>query len=288
MTFLIMGITGRVGGATARHLLERGATVRALVRDRGRARDWTDRGVELLEGDWTDTEAIAAALEGVEGAFVMLPTTMAPSADFAESREVIAAYEDALSLVPPPRLVVLSSIGAELTERIGIITPLSLMERAFRTLNQPIAFVRAGAFLENFLHGLDTGKDGELPVFYPADTAAAVPMVATDDIGSVIADLLLGPAWSGHRTIELGTPITGDELAAELSSVIEQPVTARALPREEWTVALEATGLPKGETASAEEMFDAVNSGRIGFGVPDGERRQGTMRPSEVFRANVR
>ena len=32
--YLVMGITGKVGGATARHLLKQGKQVRALVRDR--------------------------------------------------------------------------------------------------------------------------------------------------------------------------------------------------------------------------------------------------------------
>jgi uncharacterized protein YbjT (DUF2867 family) len=35
--YLVMGITGNVGGATARHLLKEGKQVRALVRDREKA-----------------------------------------------------------------------------------------------------------------------------------------------------------------------------------------------------------------------------------------------------------
>jgi len=46
--YLVMGITGKVGGATARHLLKQGAQVRALVRDREKAAKWADQGVELL------------------------------------------------------------------------------------------------------------------------------------------------------------------------------------------------------------------------------------------------
>jgi nucleoside-diphosphate-sugar epimerase len=42
--FLVMGITGKVGGATAEHLLAHGKEVRALVRNRekasGRIRAW--------------------------------------------------------------------------------------------------------------------------------------------------------------------------------------------------------------------------------------------------------
>ena len=43
--FLVMGITGNVGGATARHVLAQGKTVRALVRDRAKAASWADQGV---------------------------------------------------------------------------------------------------------------------------------------------------------------------------------------------------------------------------------------------------
>ena len=35
--FLVMGITGKVGGATAEHLLAHGKKVRALVRNREKA-----------------------------------------------------------------------------------------------------------------------------------------------------------------------------------------------------------------------------------------------------------
>jgi len=38
--FLVMGITGKVGGATAEHLLAHGKKVRALVRNREKAANW--------------------------------------------------------------------------------------------------------------------------------------------------------------------------------------------------------------------------------------------------------
>ncbi|MBY2937899.1 HAMP domain-containing protein [Rhizobium leguminosarum] len=56
--FLVMGITGNVGGATAGHLLAQGKKVRALVRDREKALSWANQGVELVDGDWNDPAAI--------------------------------------------------------------------------------------------------------------------------------------------------------------------------------------------------------------------------------------
>ena len=129
--YLVMGITGKVGGATARHLLKQGKQVRALVRTREKAAKWTDQGVELVDGDWNDATAIAAALKDVEGAFVMVPAVWAPSPDYREAKGVIANYVEALTKVVPPRVVALSSMGANRTSGVGMITALSLLEQGF-------------------------------------------------------------------------------------------------------------------------------------------------------------
>src|ERR1700743_493890 len=152
--YLVMGITGQVGGATARHLLKQGKQVRALVRNREKAAKWADQGVELVDGDWNDAAAIAAVLKGVEGAFVMLPAVWTPSPDFREAKGVIATYVEALTRVVPPRVVALSSMGAHRTSGVGMITALSLLEQGFRSLPSPVVFVRAGGFLDNFFFRL--------------------------------------------------------------------------------------------------------------------------------------
>src|SRR5258706_2570150 len=152
--FLVMGITGRVGGATAQHLLAQGKKVRAMVRNREKATNWADQGVELVDGDWNDAAAVERALEGVEGAFVMLPAVWAPSPDFKEAKSVIANYVEALTKAAPPRVVVLSSMGANRTSGLGMITALSLLEQGFRHLTLPTAYVRAGGVFGNFPYRL--------------------------------------------------------------------------------------------------------------------------------------
>ena len=73
--------------------------------------------------------------------------------DFKEAKDVIANYAKALTKVAPPRVVALSSMGANRTSGLGMITALSLFEQGFRSLPYPVAFVRAGGFFENFLFG---------------------------------------------------------------------------------------------------------------------------------------
>jgi uncharacterized protein YbjT (DUF2867 family) len=277
-----MGITGKVGGATATHLLAQGKTVRALVRDRAKAANWRDQGVELVDGDWNDAAAIKRALDGVEGAFVMLPAIWAPSPDFREAKGVVANYVEALTKAPAPRVVALSSMGANRTSGLGMITALSLLEQGLRDLPLPIAYVRAGGFFENFLYGLQVAQGGTLPVFYNPTNRKST-MVATSDIGAEVARLLSGPAWSGHRVIELGSMVSADDVAAELGEVMKLDVKAFAVPRAEWPATFERFGVPKGQTGAAEAMFEAVNAGWMDLGVAGAEHVVGATSPRDVF-----
>jgi uncharacterized protein YbjT (DUF2867 family) len=282
--FLVTGITGNVGGATAKHLLAHGRQVRALVRNREKAASWENQGVELVDGDWNDAAAIEQALTGVEGAFVMLPAVWAPSPDFREAKGVIANYVEALTKAASPRVVALSSMGANRTSGLGMITALSLLERGFRDLKSPIAFVRAGGFFENFLYGLQVAQGGTLPVYYNPTNRKST-MVATNDIGAEVATLLSGPAWTGQRIVELGSMVSADEVAEQLGEVLNRDVKAFAVPRAGWAEAFQQFGVPKGHTGPAEEMFEAVNAGWMDLGAAGTEHVAGTTPPRAVFAA---
>jgi uncharacterized protein YbjT (DUF2867 family) len=214
----------------------------------------------------------------------MLPAVWAPSPDFREAKSVIANYVEALTKAPAPRIVALSSMGANRTSGLGMITALSLLEQGFKDLTVPIAYVRAGGFLENFLYGLHVAGSGALPVYYNPTNRKST-MVATNDIGAEVATLLGGPAWSGHRVIELGSMVSADEVAAQLGEVMKLDVKAFAVPRAEWPAAFEQFGIPKGKTGPAEAMFEAVNAGWMDLGVNGTEHVAGTTSPRDVFSA---
>jgi uncharacterized protein YbjT (DUF2867 family) len=214
----------------------------------------------------------------------MLPAVWTPSPDFKEARAVIANYVEALTKAPPPRVVALSSMGANRTSGLGMITALSLLEQGFRSLKSPVAFVRAGGFFENFLYGLQAAQSGTLPVFYNPTNRKST-MVATNDIGAGVAMLLTGPAWSGHRIFELGSMVSADEVAGQLGEALKRDVKAFAVPRAGWAAAFEQFGVPKGQTGAAEQMFESVNAGWMDLGVKGTEHVAGTTSARDVFAA---
>ena len=114
--YAVTGITGQVGSATANSLLEIGQTVRAVVRNPDRAGEWAAKGCEIAEADFADSQALAHAFAGVDGVFILIPPMFDPSPGFPEVRAVIATLGAALEAARPPKIVCLSTIGAQATQ----------------------------------------------------------------------------------------------------------------------------------------------------------------------------
>lgn len=285
--FFIAGITGQIGGAAAAALLARGKQVRALVRDRNRASDWANRGVDLRVGDLTDADALAPALDGVEGAFLMQPTPMGVAHDFPEARALTAGIVRAFDRTPPPRAVVLSSVGSEQESGLGNITQTHILEQALERFTFPMAIVRPGALLENNLHSL--ARADETGVFdsflQPIDRG--FPMSATADVGAAVARLLAS-GWDGRKIVEVGSRFTPADIAAAMAEVLDKRVEPRAIPRDQWAMTLERMGLSLDMASNWEEMQDGFNSGWIDFGRPGTEIVPSTTSPAQVFAGAAR
>ena len=275
--YAIMGITGKVGGAIAETLLAQGEQIRAIVRNPEKAARWRERGAEIAVADVDDPDALAAAFEATEGVFLMVPPNFAPAPGFPEVRKTLASCRAALARTLPPRAVYLSSIGAEQSSGLGLITGSHLLEQTLGDLPIAHAFLRPGWFMENHAWDVTTAqKEGKIySNLYPLDHKFS--LVATADIGRAGADILR-QVWIGTRYIEVAGPeqYSPDDIARALSSVLGRTIEAVAVPREKWTEFFVGQGMPEGRTEPRAEMVDGFNSGWIHFRVPGTEHMKGT------------
>jgi NAD(P)H dehydrogenase (quinone) len=266
--FTVMGITGKVGGAVAENLLAAGKAVRGVVRNPEKAKAWADRGVELVQSAYDDPAALAKAFAGAQGVFAMIPPDFAPDPALPDQKRTIAAIREALEQAKPGRAVFLSSIGSEQPSGLGLITSTHLMEQATRTLPIPVAYLRAGSFMENWLGAMDHIRaTGEMPFFY-APLERKFPLVASRDIGLAGAKVLQ-ESWTGERVLEVDGPQGGTDLleaAAAFGGALGREVKAVQLPEAVWQSVLEGMGMPANRTGLYIEMVKSFNSGWIHFG----------------------
>src|ERR1700677_3494026 len=203
--YAVMGITGQVGGAVARALLEKGQRVRGIVRDKAKAAQWERQGVELAVANSDDAAALKAAFHGGDGACVMLPPYFAPAAGFPEARAVVGALAEALAAAAPAKVVALSSIGGQHAERIGILEQSNILEEGLGRLPMPLAFVRPGWFMENSAWDVEPAKKTGMISSFLQSPHRAFPLGATQDIALLIAGLLM-ETWTGRRIVEIRGP----------------------------------------------------------------------------------
>jgi len=279
--YAITGITGQVGGAVARALLAAKHSIRAVLRDERKGAAWAARGCEVAQADIHDDKALAAAFEGTGGVFVLLPPLFDPSPGFPEVRAMVNALREALLSARPPKVVCLSTIGAQATET-NLLSQLGILEETLGALPVPIAFLRAGWFMENAAWDVAPARSsGAIPSFLqPLDKR--FPMVATEDVGRVGAELLQA-RWEGRRIVELEGPrrVSPKEIASTFGKILGHPVRAEVIPREAWEALFTAQGMKN--PAPRMRMLDGFNEGWIEFERGEAGSRKGKVELETVL-----
>jgi len=104
-TIFVTGANGNIASLMIPELIKQGATVRALVRDLGKAETLKTAGAQIVQGDYSDQDSLNAAAKGVDAIVSITP----PNPDAVEQADnIIKAAKHAGS----PFLLRISAIGA--------------------------------------------------------------------------------------------------------------------------------------------------------------------------------
>lgn len=264
LPYVVFGVTGRTGAAAADALLRSGHPVRVVVRDPAQGRPWTERGAELAVADLTDLASMTKALSQVQGAYVVSPQHYNRE-DLFERADLIAdTTARAAVAADVPRLVALSSVGADRESATGWIGMNRMFEQRLGEAGVSTVFLRAAYFMENWMAMVGQAvRSGTLPTFL-APLQRPLPMVATVDVGSAAAALLQEDR-TGTCVVTLSGPkdYTPNDVAAIVSAVLKKPVDVAVLPEAEWPNALADAHFSKAALAGFTEMTRGLNGSHI-------------------------
>jgi uncharacterized protein YbjT (DUF2867 family) len=204
----VIGATGQQGTAVVDVLLDRGALVRAIVRDpqADSSKALGARGVSLVTGDQEDAAGMGEALRDVRGLFLMTTYDDTSGGTEGEIRRGRAVAEAAAKAGVPH--VVYSSVGgAERESGVPHFESKRIVEKALAEVVSA-SFVRPTFFLENLARALGASEDPDFVLIQVGgneilldDSTRLAARAAASDV-KVILDVTPGvphvfPAFTG-------------------------------------------------------------------------------------------
>lgn len=223
-TILVLGGTGRQGGAVARELLRRGRSVHALVRDpqAPRARALTAAGAVPVRGDLDDAASLRAALAGVHGVFSV--QTFRGSGGVAGEERQGKAVADAAAEADVAHFVYSSVGGAERDSGIPHFESKWNVEQHIGKLGLPATTLRPAMFYDIFHDVGPRPRDGGLVLGMWQRPEVPVQVIAVEDIGAFAADAFADPdGWIGRKLEIASDELTGPQMAAAFERVAGAP-----------------------------------------------------------------
>jgi uncharacterized protein YbjT (DUF2867 family) len=240
---LVVGATGKQGGAVARSLLGAGVEVRSIARnpESDQAIALRSLGATLLPGNWDDVGSLTEAARGARAVFsVQTPDMRDPfgDAEVRYARNLLAASEAA----GVERIVHSSVAGVENIdlsaldgERIGAYTV--HYWRCKKTVEDLVrdsgighwTILRPSTFMENFIRpSMYFAESTSNRILVATDPDVRCSFVAVEDIGKAALAVLADPTRFDHAAFEVfGDVLTyrevADTLTAALGEKIEPP-----------------------------------------------------------------
>ncbi|UZK67826.1 NmrA/HSCARG family protein [Sphingomonas sp. M1-B02] len=219
MTILVTGATGNVGGNVVKQLVDRGAKVRALVRDPSKA-SFPD-GVEVVQGDLLDVGSLRRAMSGATTLFLLNGVV---ADEFSQALIALNLAREA----GIERIVYLSVIDSDIYVNVPHFAGKFGVERMIEQMSMNATILRPAYFMDNEITIKDvvTGYG-----IYPMPIGdKGLAMIDARDVGEIAAIELIRREKSAMplplTRINLVGPdtLTGADAAAIWSEVLGRTI----------------------------------------------------------------
>lgn len=252
---LVTGATGNVGPHLVGDLRRRGRPVRALVRDKTRARAVLGEDVELAVGDYGDPGSVARAMRGIDRVFLLTPSH--PEMVTWEGTLIDAAAAAGVRCV-----VKMSTVGADPGSAGRFASWQGQCEERLRSSGIPAVVLRSSFHMTNVLMAAE-GIRSAGKLFAPLGDAK-IAMIDRRDLAAVAAVTLTEDGHDG-RTYHVTGPeaITYHDVADALSGALGRTIEYVDIPEDAAVGAMLRSGAPEWVAHGAAEVFRQVRNGIV-------------------------
>jgi uncharacterized protein YbjT (DUF2867 family) len=265
--YVITGATGNTGKIIASKLLDAGKKVRIISRNAEKAKELTDKGAELFLGDTLHPELLKKAFDGATSVYAMIPIDWQTDNYTRHQINHAKAIAEALRFCKTPYVVSLSSQGAHLESKSGVVLGLHEMEKIFDEIEGlNTLHLRPTYFLENSLGMIGLIKHAGI-MGSPIRADLSFPAIATKDIAEYATKRLLALDFKGHNIQNL---LGAEDISySEMARVYGAAIGKNDLKYVEFSYAdfkntlMTQMGTSENVADSFNEFIQSMNEGKI-------------------------
>jgi uncharacterized protein YbjT (DUF2867 family) len=252
--------TGHIGSRLAELLVERGEAIRVIARDPSRLTPAVRESAEVVTGSHADAAVLDAALTGADAFFLIVPPDGRASSVTGHYVEYGRQARAALDRAGVGHAVMISTMGGG-NDHAG---HLSAARAAEAEVGASGALLRALAppfFMENLLNQAEAIRGGVLAL--PSDAERILPVVATDDLAALAADLLTDRSWDGVSRVPISSTdsLTPEGIASTLGETLGRDVAYHQAPIDAYKERMVGFGMSDAWAGGIAEMAEAQNQG---------------------------
>lgn len=250
----VFGATGTTGAPLVDTLFSKGATVRAVTSDPAKIDGLKAKGCEAVTASFTDPAALEQACAGSEKIYLVTPAHL-------NMRQWKANAIAAAKAAGVQHVVLATGLGASPKAGLTFGKWHSETQELLKESGLEWTFIQPTYFMQNLLWQAENiTRQG---VYYD-DLGGPVSWIDARDIADVAAEALTG---SGHAGMVYGLTgaeaLTGEEIAAVLSDVTGQPITAAPLSADDSKAAMMASGMQDEVAAAMVELASIAPKGYL-------------------------
>ncbi len=264
MKITTTGSLGNVAKPLVKKLIAAGHEVTVISTKEDRKNEIEEIGAKVAIGSISDVVFLTEAFRGSDAVYVMMPPSMGATNMIRNIADAGQAYAQAIKDAGVPRVVMLSSVGADAPEGTGPVQGVHRVEQILSGLDGVnVTVLRSGFFFVNFFRDIPLIRNmGVFGANYSGDNQLA--LTHPDDLSSAIADELQAKGNGFEVKYVVSDISTGNKIAALFGKAIGNPeLTWTEIPDEQLKQGMLSGGLPAELAELITELGQGVRAGIV-------------------------